>query len=366
MICRQRKRQGSRVISEAAPIVRYQEPAAAEALRAGPGRAWWQRAFRAADDVFMDAATRVSGNRPTLIVLMFHGLFRNKAEGFCDHVDPYQPFTETDLRRVIEHFQGAGYQFVSPDRLSRGLRAAPKRVMLTFDDGYANNLRALPLLRQYGVPATFFITAGNVASGEAFWWDVLHREMARRGIGRASAVTERQRLKAMPTYAIKNTLRAMFGSQALAPAGEADRPLTPAEVRVLAAEPLATIGNHSTHHDLLTRIPREKAQRQIADCQTLLTEWTGEAPTVIAYPNGNCDDAIVRFSEDLGLRTGLTATPGRARLPLAGAARMQLPRFALVGGAQLARQLRAVEAPLSLSHLKNHFLHRRRQQAAFR
>lgn len=336
-------------------------------MRAGAaGNAWWQRAFRAADDVFMDAATRVSGHRPSLLVLMFHGLYRNKAEAFSDQVDPYQPFTETDLRRVIEHFQGAGYHFVSPDRLSYGLRNAPKRVMLTFDDGYANNLRAIPLLRQYGVPATFFVTAGNVATGQAFWWDVLHREMARRGIGRASAVTERQRLKAMPTYAIKNTLRAMFGNEVMQPAGETDRPLTAAEVRALAAEPLATIGNHSTEHDLLTRIPAEKAQQQIAECQALLTEWTGKAPTVIAYPNGNCDESIIKYSGTQGLRTGLTANPGRVRLPLDSSLRMQLPRFALVGGQDLDRQLRAVEAPVSLSHIKNHFLHRRRQQAAFR
>jgi peptidoglycan/xylan/chitin deacetylase (PgdA/CDA1 family) len=335
-------------------------------LRAGPGNAWWQRAFRAADDVFMDAAAKVSGHRPSLIVLMFHGLYRNKAEAFSDHVDPYQPITETDFRRVIEHFQGAGYQFVSPDHLSLGLRNAPKRVMLTFDDGYANNLRALPLLKQYGVPATFFVTAGNVASGEAFWWDVLHREMSRRGIGRASAVAERQRLKAMPTYAIKNTLRAMFGGEVLSPAGETDRPLNPAEVRALAAEPLATVGNHSTDHDLLTRIPAERARKQIAECQAMLAEWTGKAPKVIAYPNGNCDETIVRYSETLGLRTGLTATPGRTRLPLDSSTRMQLPRFALVGGDELGRQLRAVEAPVSLSHIKNHLLHRRRQQAAFR
>ena len=120
------------------------------------------------------------------------------------------------------------------------------------------------------------------------------------------------------------------------------------------------------HHDLLTRIPAEKARQQVAECQSLLTEWTGSAPHIIAYPNGNCDDTIVRFSENLGLRTGLTASPGRSRLPLDTSMRMRLPRFAIVGGADLARELRAVEAPVSLSHFKNYLLHRRRQQAAFR
>jgi len=316
----------------------------------------------------MDTATWLTGSQPSLLVLMFHGLYRNKAEALADEVDPYQPFTDSDLRKVIEHFQCSGYHFVSPDKLSLGMRNAPKRVMLTFDDGYANNLRALPIMRQYNVPATFFITGGNVMSGEAFWWDVLHREMTRRGIGRAGAVAERQRqrLKAMPTYAIKKTLQAMFGKDVLSPAGDTDRPMTPAEVRVLAAEPLATIGNHSMDHDLLTRIPPEKAEHQIAECQALLTEWTGKQPRVIAYPNGNCDPRIVGFCEALGLRTGLSASPGKSRLPLDTSMRMQLPRYAIVGGESLAQQLRAAEAPVSLAHIKNQLFHRRRQQAGLR
>jgi peptidoglycan/xylan/chitin deacetylase (PgdA/CDA1 family) len=297
---------------------------------------------------------------------MFHGLYRNRAEALNGHVDPYQPFTEADLRRVIEHFLRAGYRFVSPDHLSLDHGGAPRQVMLTFDDGYANNLRALPLLRQYGVPAAFFITAGNVASGEAFWWDVLHRELARRGIGRVRAVAERQRLKAMPAATIRGTLTAMFGPDAMRPLGETDRPMTPAEVAALAAEPLAAVGNHSLHHDLLTRIPVERAREQIAGCQALLAAWTGRAPQVIAYPNGNCDDAIIAFAERLGLKTGFAAAPGRVPLPLPPALRMRMPRYAVVGGADLARQLRAIEAPASLSHWKNQFFHRRRQQAAFR
>ena len=45
-------------------------------------------------------------------------------------------------------------------------------ICLTFDDGYLDVLtRALPLLEKYEVPATVFVTTGNL--GEAFWWDRL-------------------------------------------------------------------------------------------------------------------------------------------------------------------------------------------------
>src|SRR5262245_47950086 len=38
----------------------------------------------------------------------------------------------------------------------------PYSLVLTFDDGYRNNIKhALPILRRYGVPATFFVATGH-------------------------------------------------------------------------------------------------------------------------------------------------------------------------------------------------------------
>ena len=46
------------------------------------------------------------------------------------------------------------------------------RVVLTFDDGYADTLyRAKPLLEKYEVPATVFVATGFL--GKTFWWDEL-------------------------------------------------------------------------------------------------------------------------------------------------------------------------------------------------
>lgn len=49
-------------------------------------------------------------------------------------------------------------------------------VVITFDDGYVDNyVNALPVLEKYQVPATIFVTTGNINTSNEFWWDDLER-----------------------------------------------------------------------------------------------------------------------------------------------------------------------------------------------
>ena len=53
-------------------------------------------------------------------------------------------------------------------------------VSVTFDDGYADNtLAALPILKEVGVPATFFISSGHIGTDRAFWWNQLENILLR-------------------------------------------------------------------------------------------------------------------------------------------------------------------------------------------
>jgi len=73
------------------------------------------------------------------------------------------------------------YNPISLQKLTRDLKSdnvPPKAVIVTFDDGYADNfLEAKPLLDQFDIPATVFITSKSNDSECEFWWDELEKHI---------------------------------------------------------------------------------------------------------------------------------------------------------------------------------------------
>jgi len=305
-------------------------------------------AVRALDSAAASLALMLRWERPALLSFMFHGLFADRAEAEGGLVDPYQPLTVADFRGFLEAFLAAGYRFIRPDDLLAGLDPEGRYALVTFDDGYANNLRLPALLRAFQVPATVFITAENLAAGKAFWWDVLFRELRRRGTAPGQMTAQREQLKRLSPREIEASLVRMFGAEALRPAGDVDRPMTLEELRDFAREPLISLGNHSLDHALLDRCDEREIERQIFGCQDFLERITGQRPEIIAYPNGNYDSRVLRVARAAGLRLGLTVESRKAPLPLDADALLALPRFMLTGGPSMAAQFRQCRSDLQL------------------
>lgn len=291
----------------------------------------------------------------TVLTFLIHSLFASSEEAQCGLLDPQQGFTTAMLREFLAYFTRAGYRFLSPRHLAEDLPQSGKYILLTFDDGYFNNARALPLLEEFNAPAVFFISSGHVKQGKAFWWDSLYRESAKRG---RFAGEVRRRIavyKQMAPPQIEADICSRFGRMALFPISDLDRPFTPAELAKFASHPLVFLGNHTRDHAILTNCFSEEIRSQIRDCQESLSQMTGKTPGIIAYPNGNCSREIAEAACDAGLRFGLLARPGRNRLPLqCGTLRaMTLRRFTLWGDRPVEAQCRATRSPLSLQHLLN-------------
>jgi peptidoglycan/xylan/chitin deacetylase (PgdA/CDA1 family) len=318
--------------------------ASPEPVAQGPGAASWlrrcARAGLAATDAVCGRLTPAwVRETPGLIVLALHALCAKRSQLHDPALASGQSVCVDDLRALVATVLESGYELIAPDQVE-GLAPGRKYAMLTFDDGYYNNVLALPVLEEFGVPAAFFIASGNVLERKAFWWDAISRELVRAGIGRRAVQAELARLKQCSPAAIDAAVQSRFGAAALRPVGDADRPFTPAELSDFAGHRHVHIGNHTADHAILTRCSPDEMRSQIERAQQDLRALTGRTPLAIAYPNGNHSPDVVDAARAAGLRVGLTVHPSKNRAGNA-AAMMRLGRFYFNGQPDAAREFHA-------------------------
>jgi peptidoglycan/xylan/chitin deacetylase (PgdA/CDA1 family) len=246
--------------------------------------------------------------------------------------------------------------------LGRG--TLPERALaITFDDGYADNFTvALPVLREHGLPATFFVATGFLDGGR-MWNDTVIEAIRRTA--RASLDLSALGLGALAlgsTVARRVAIDAVLGElkylqpelrqervDAVASAADTQLPddlmMTSAQVRGLAAAGME-IGGHTLTHPILTRIDASSARREIAEGRCALAAITTRPVSLFAYPNGrpvgDYGAEHVAMVRKLGFTAAVSTSRGAAR---AGDSLFELPRFtpwdagAAWWGLRLARNL---------------------------
>jgi peptidoglycan/xylan/chitin deacetylase (PgdA/CDA1 family) len=309
-----------------------------------------QNVVRAVDSAVARVYLACFRERNALMPFLFHSLFLDKAEVERHLVDPLQRTTVDEFRQFIRYYLDNGYRFVSPTDLLAGLPADGKYALITFDDGYYNNSRALPVLEEFKVPAVFFISTDHVRENRCFWWDVLYRERSAQGKTHEQIYAEAVSMKSIRTEEIEDRLAQLFGPRAFTPRGDVDRPFAPDELREFAKSPYVHLGNHTAHHAILTNYTREQVREQLKGAQEALRQITGVEPCAIAYPNGNQSDSVIEICNDLGLKIGFTVRPEKSRLPLNPANKrlLRIGRFATHGDGHILEQCRTYRSDLLL------------------
>jgi peptidoglycan/xylan/chitin deacetylase (PgdA/CDA1 family) len=215
-----------------------------------------------------------------LVVLLYHRL-----------TDPGDGFDRWNMTIAPPNFE-AHMQVVARDfrplRLSRAVDllrrgSLPERsISVSFDDGYADNLTvALPTLRRWGVPATFFISGAAASSADGvFWWDRLAEAIMAAPMESTTARQLHHRLATTPPDARDGLLRHLPRSDA-----ELPRRLTAGELVRLSQDPLADIGSHGWSHRALIFLGPEEIEHEIRRNVEALQEIV-PLQSMFAYPFG--------------------------------------------------------------------------------
>ncbi len=218
------------------------------------------------------------------------------------------------------------------EALSRLGNENPHRfVVLTFDDGYQDNLRlALPICESFGVPMTVFATTGFIARSAEYWWgplvDLVKRESAidlPAADRRFPTRTLREKIKAVGDITRwvqrdvayrSNELVQLYTSYGLACGEFVEQDiLNVDELRQLSKHPLVTIGSHTVTHPSLRSLTVPDAQHEIGSSKLWLEDLLQKEVAHFSFPHGDtssCRDREARLVRTEGYRSAVSTRRG--------------------------------------------------------
>jgi peptidoglycan/xylan/chitin deacetylase (PgdA/CDA1 family) len=286
-------------------------------------------------------------HRNHITILMVHGVLEDVGALAWAPLRPSLP--RRQLERCLRVL-ASRYRFVSLDEAVAMLRGQipmrPHSLVLTFDDGYRNQIRhALPVLRRWGAPGAFFLTTGHVQARRPFWFDRLDYALqqvpvdgrkvrvgpetfqiaaADRSALRQSYKTLRDTAKAVSRSdgemlaemeALADELEAESGRR-LADVFEDDDAsslLSWGDIARATADDV-TFGSHTVDHIRLACVELATAEDQLRRSKADLETHTGRPCHYVCYPNGSVSAAVAALAARCDYTAALTSQPGFNRV----------------------------------------------------
>lgn len=194
---------------------------------------------------------------PRVPVLLYHSV-SNEQWFFAVSPDEFR----RQMKYLREHFHPISLRTLV-DFLTHGAPLPARAVVVTFDDGYRDFLaNALPVLKEYAIPATVFICA---------------EDPDRVALGSPLPLMSQEELARM------------------------------------SENGLIEIGSHARSHRVLTKLDRDSARNEISSSRVIIQEKLGKVPEFFAYPKGAVNDAVAEIAEGAGYLAACTVEQRRVR-----------------------------------------------------
>lgn len=242
---------------------------------------------------------------------------------------------DAQMRALREHANPVALDAVA-DTLARGAQMPPRAVAVTFDDGFPDTFgNAYPVLKRYRIPATIFVSTGQVESKTVYWFELVAHLMMRvppRSLtlseypdglpvddsepARREAIALVHRIlkicSRMRRDAMIDDWRTRFGQYLDEHAMELSRPISRDQILQMASDGI-DIGSHTVSHSNLALASTEIIERELADSRAHLEKMLGRPVRSLAYPFGTPDtfDArVMRLARQCGYEIAVTYRQG--------------------------------------------------------
>jgi peptidoglycan/xylan/chitin deacetylase (PgdA/CDA1 family) len=291
------------------------------------------RAFQAVSRHYEYASDNGGGahfrrvRKPKYVVLGYHSVGTGGFPLYCRL--PKQVFAE-QMRYIKRH-----YRVVSLQQMMEELKdstAAGQGIVVTFDDGYLGTYTdAFPVLKEYAIPATVYLTAGLVESGTLAWYDQiflrfqrapsdmtinLNGEQSMRLSDFASrveaATTAVLYLRTLPDEQRQQWCASLEKALSV-PSGELHGSMMNWDQARDMCHAGISFGCHTMTHPVLRQLTSDAVQREIAESKLLIESRLDVKVNDFAFPFGksrDCGTIGVEVLSALGFRSAMTTILG--------------------------------------------------------
>lgn len=194
------------------------------------------------------AKAEIKNNTAQIPILVYHGIRKTGASE--NAMQKRFNISPEILEKEFSFLKNEGYETISfmdlYEAFSNNKPLPQKPIIISFDDGWKNQYTvAFPLLKKFGMRATFFVISG-VLDGDLYMTSENIKEMSDAGM---------------------------------------------------------EIGAHTKNHPYLDRLSAEIAREEITGSKTALQKIIGKPITTFAYPYGHFNNETAKIVEQSGFRT---------------------------------------------------------------
>jgi peptidoglycan/xylan/chitin deacetylase (PgdA/CDA1 family) len=252
---------------------------------------------------------------------------------------------DRQLGFLKKHFHVTNFHELA--EIEQAGRTIPKNsIVITFDDGYADNYEvALPLLQKHGATAVVYLSTGFIDAQAPFWFEMLSYHVMRMKPGFLTLNRENFRLELTETNRMEirrelgqalrvvsdstrclmlEELRDQSGVTPSAQELEMVRPLTWDEVGSLDRAGIE-IGSHTVSHPFLVQLDDRELLTELSSSKARIEEQIGRVVSSLSYPTGGSeyfDSRSMRIASECGYRYAVSYDHSTVRTS-------QMQRFAI-------------------------------------
>lgn len=264
-------------------------------------------------------------------MLMYHRVLPDASWRSYPQTDLVVP--ETAFRRQMQWLAGRRRVMTVAEALEAMKTSAQRLrdcVCVTFDDGFKDNAEvAAPILEEYGLRGTFFVTTGFLKMRTLLWFDLacvqwqstpgdVLTEVARRNAEADATLPVRfvsmeawlGFLKGLSPEGRARILKILEERSPAAYNADLYAPMTVEQLQSLRRKG-HEIGAHTETHPRLPQLDDDALWRELSEPRRELMEWTGTDVPGLCYPNGDHDERVVHLAAKAGYRYACTTIRGR-------------------------------------------------------